>query len=67
VKQDDDDDAGAVWLDLKQNRRKLRAKFGHECPECREHRPKADATILLPGQRCKVDGFRDRRPPIEEG
>ena len=45
--------------------RQLRRKhFGVNCPGCKIARPKAHPTILLPGQRCKVDGYRDTRPEL---
>lgn len=55
---DDDND----WKFLKEHRRERRRTLGVECPQCRVVRPKAHASILLPGQRCKVDGYRDPRP-----
>jgi hypothetical protein len=42
----------------------LRTKYGVECPECKRQRPRANASILLPQQRCKVDGYRDPRPGL---
>ena len=48
--------------DMRDARRERRAKLGVECPRCKEVRPKAHPSILLPGQRCKVDGYRDERP-----
>ena len=48
-----------TWRDHKREQRRL---YGMPCPECLRLQPKRDATILLPGQRCKVDGYRDRRP-----
>jgi hypothetical protein len=57
---------GELWRDLKDMRRERRARYGMPCPRCKEVRPKANATILLPGQRCKVDGYRDTRPRVRE-
>lgn len=49
-------------------RKEHRAKWGVECPECKRFRPKTNASILLPAQRCKVDGYRDPRPRgIDDG
>lgn len=42
----------------------LRSRYGVECPQCKVLRPKTNASILLPQQRCKVDGFRDPRPML---
>ena len=46
---------------LRDRRRKLRAELGVACPKCGEGRPKAHPSILLPGQKCRVDGYRDPR------
>lgn len=42
----------------------LRQKYGVNCPQCAIHRPKAHPSILMPQQRCKVDGYRDPRPQL---
>lgn len=47
---------------LRAERKEKRARLGVKCPRCHEVRPKSNASILLPGQRCKVDGYRDPRP-----
>lgn len=47
---------------MRDARKERRAKHGVECPECKRLQPKRSPTILLPGQRCKVDGYRDPRP-----
>ena len=57
---------GEFWRDVKEARREFRSKYGIECPECKRLQPKRDATILLPQQRCKVDGYRDPRPRINQ-
>lgn len=62
----DDDTMGDYWRDVKQARRKARAEFGIPCPQCHKLQPKRDATILMPGQRCRVDGYQDQRPHIED-
>jgi hypothetical protein len=43
-------------------RKAMRKEFGVNCPQCAIKRPKAHPTILLHGQRCRVDGYRDPRP-----
>jgi hypothetical protein len=50
-----------VYNDIKRRRRDRKRKFGKECPECKRLRPNTNATILLPGQICKVDGYKDSR------
>ena len=46
---------------LKEARRQERRQHGVECPRCKQVRPKAHPSILLPGQRCRVDGYIDPR------
>jgi hypothetical protein len=54
-------DVGDVFNALRQYNKDRRAAYGIPCPQCAVVRPKAHASILLPGQRCKVDGYRDPR------
>ena len=54
-------DYGDMCRELRDARREARAKHGVECPLCKVQRPKAHPSILLPQQRCKVDGYRDPR------
>ena len=51
---------------MKSHKQRLREKYGTECPECRKRRPKACATIMLPQQRCRVDGYIDPRPELTD-
>lgn len=55
-------DYGDMCRELRQEKTILRAKEGVPCPKCAELRPRTNASILLPGQRCKVDGYVDPRP-----
>ena len=55
-------DMGDYYNDLKQARKERREAFGVPCPQCNVKQPKRQPTILLPRQRCKVDGYRDPRP-----
>lgn len=59
-------DAIEGYKDLADHRKALRAKYGVECPKCKTLRPKTNASILLPQQRCKVDGYRDPRPELTD-
>lgn len=54
-------DMGDYFNDLKASRKADRERYGIDCPQCRIVRPKAHPSILLPGQKCKVDGYRDSR------
>lgn len=62
-------DMGDYFNDLREARKERRARLGVNCPRCAEVRPKAHPSILLPGQRCRVDGYRDPRPDdrLEDG
>jgi hypothetical protein len=44
----------------------LRALYGLPCPQCKVSRRKTNPSILLPQQRCKVDGYRDNRPRLTD-
>jgi hypothetical protein len=58
---DEEDDMGEIFRAMKADRRRLRALYGVNCPKCNEKQPKRIPSILLPGQRCKFDGYRDPR------
>jgi hypothetical protein len=55
-------DYGDMCREIKDARREARMKHGIDCPKCVELLPKANPSILLPGQRCKIHGYRDPRP-----
>lgn len=48
------------------HRKAVRQKYGVSCPQCAVKRPRAHPTILLPQQRCKVDGYVDPRPELTD-
>lgn len=52
-----------AFRDLRDYRKHRRATLGIDCPQCAVARPRAHPSKLLPGQRCKVDGYRDPRNP----
>jgi hypothetical protein len=54
-------DVGDYWRDAKNYRQKMRLKYGIDCPECNIKEPKRIPTILMPGQKCRVCGYRDKR------
>lgn len=58
-------DMGDYFNDIKESRRLAREQFGVPCPRCAVVRPKANASILLPQQVCKVDKYRDPRPRLD--
>jgi hypothetical protein len=55
-----------MFRDMNDHRKALRAKFGVNCPQCAIKRPKAHPSILLPQQRCRVDGYVDPRPELPD-
>lgn len=59
-------DMGELYNDWKAHKKALRASYGRRCPHCTLLQPKREPTVLLPGQRCKVDGYRDPRPPLTD-
>lgn len=54
-------DMGDDFRAMRDERKRQRRLHGVECPRCIEQRPKTNASILLPGQVCRVDGYRDPR------
>ena len=57
-------DMADLYRDLRTHRRAIRTTYGVPCPKCRENQPRRHPTILLPQQRCRVDGYRDPRPEL---
>lgn len=55
-------DMGDYFNDMRDYRKRQRKALGEKCPRCAISRPKAHPSILLPGQRCRVDGYVDPRP-----
>jgi len=46
------------------HRKALRRAYGISCPTCKVKRPRATPSILLPQQRCRLDGYVDPRPEL---
>lgn len=55
-------DTGDDFRAMREHYRRAKAKFGVPCPECVVKLPKANPSILLPGTRCRIHGYRDPRP-----
>lgn len=53
----------SAHADLRKVRRKI---FGVDCQECVRLLPRANPTILLPQQRCRIHGYRDPRPELTD-
>lgn len=62
----DGSEAVETYQAMSQHRKDLRKKYGINCPKCALARPKAHPTILLPQQKCKVDGYIDPRPRLTD-
>lgn len=58
-------DYADMCAQMRAYRKEMRAKYGIPCPECLRLLPKANPTILLPQQRCKIHGYKDNRDRIE--
>lgn len=61
-----DSDIAIAGKAMKAVRSLRRKTYGVPCPRCTELQPRRDATVLLPGQRCKVDGYVDPRERITQ-
>ena len=59
-------DVGDSFNAVRDERKRLRAKYGINCPVCTVKLPKAYPSILLPQQKCKVCKYRDPRPRIAD-
>ena len=59
-------DYGDMCRDIREAKREVRAKHGVPCPVCKEKLLRAQPTILLPQQRCKIHGYRDPRERTRE-
>ena len=57
-------DVGDTFNALREYRKERKAKYGIDCPGCRIKEPKRTPTRMLPGMKCKVCGYVDRRPSI---
>ena len=55
-------DMGDYWRDVKDAIAERKALLGIDCPGCPRIQPKRIPTRLLPGQKCKVCGYKDPRP-----
>lgn len=53
---------GEIFDEWKAAKRAIRKAFAIDCPRCIEQRPRGNPSKLLPGQRCRVDHFKDQRP-----
>jgi len=51
---------------IKDMRKALRAKYGLDCPVCIEKLPRANPSILLPRQLCRIHKYRDPRPELTQ-
>lgn len=48
---------GDIFKARKDYIKKQKELYGVDCPECKRLRPKTNPSRLLPGQRCRVDGW----------
>lgn len=59
-------DMGDAFKAMKDQRKAVLRRYGVLCPRCREVRPKAHPSNLLPQQLCRVDNYRDPRPALTD-
>lgn len=59
-------DVAEMHAGLKDFKKLLRRTYGQPCPDCVRLLPKANPTILLPQQRCRIHGYRDQRPELTQ-
>jgi hypothetical protein len=55
-------DMGDIFNGFRAMKKELRRKYGKPCPKCEQLLPKANPSILLPGQTCRIHKWRDTRP-----
>lgn len=57
-----------MFRGMKEARKMLRDRYGVPCPRCREEQPLRQATILKPGDRCRVHrpAYVDPRPTLTQ-
>jgi len=51
-------DTGDIWRAFKEQERIRKAQLGIDCPGCPKVQPKRIPSRLLPGQVCRVCGYR---------
>lgn len=54
-------DYGDQCRELREARRRVRHKHGVPCPECIRLLPRANPSILLPQQTCRIHKYKDPR------
>lgn len=55
-----------MYQGMRDFKKLLRATYGKPCPECQRLLPRANPTILLPQQRCRIHKWRDPRPELTQ-
>ena len=55
-----------MYRGMQDFKKQLRATYGKPCPECQRLLPKANPTILLPQQRCRIHKYVDPRPELTQ-
>ncbi|WP_449103590.1 hypothetical protein [Pseudomonas veronii] len=51
---------------IKDHKKRLRATYGVPCPECQRLLPRANPSILLPQQTCRIHRYKDQRPDLTD-
>ena len=55
-----------MFQGLKGHNKRLRKVYGVDCPECVRLLPKANPSVLLPQQVCRIHKYRDERPELTD-
>lgn len=59
-------DMGDIFNAHKELRKLLRKHHGRPCSDCVRKLPKAQPSILLPQQACRIHRYRDPRPELTQ-
>ena len=60
-------DYGDFCREMRDSKRDLRMRLGRDCPHCNDMQPNRIPSILLPGQTCRVCGYKDPRKHTGRG
>ena len=55
-----------MYGQMRSHKKRLREKFGIPCPECQRLLPKANPSILMPQQTCRIHRYKDQRPELTD-
>lgn len=59
-------DVAEMYEAIKDHKKRLRATYGIPCPECQRLLPRANPSVLLPQQTCRIHRYKDLRPELTD-